>query len=290
MNPTPRRTLLRPLAGMLAVGLAAGALAACGDDDEDEAAKPAKKPTALPLSVNGEGKKAAITIPDTVTPGVVEITFQNNTGARHDAQLVRVEGDHSEAEVLKVVGADEAKTPEWLFAAGGVAALAPHTRGTSTQELEEGTYYVVDTEPDGKAPTAKFEVTGEPAEGELPDAPATITAKEYSFTTSGLKPGVNTVRFENTGKELHHTIALPLKGDATLEDVKKLFSSKGEPEGPPPFDEKKAVGTTVLDAGQAQVTQLKLNAGRYVLACFISDRTGGPPHVAKGMVSEVEVR
>lgn len=288
MNRTPRRTLLRPLAGVLAVGLAAGALAACGDDDDEEAAQPAKKPTALPISVNGEGKDTKIVAPETVTPGVVEVLFQNNTGDRHDAQLIRVEGDHSAQEVLKAIRSEDAKTPEWMFAAGGVGTLAPQTRATSTQELEAGTHYIVDTE--GRGQAVKLEVAGEPGEGELPDAPATITAKDYSFTATGLKPGQNTIRFENVGKELHHVVALPLRGNATLAEVKKLFASEGEPEGPPPFDEKKAVSTVVLDANQAQVTQLRLNAGRYVLACFIADRAGGPPHVVKGMVNEVEVR
>ncbi len=30
--------------------------------------------------------------------------------------------------------------------------------------------------------------------------------------------------------------------------------------------------------------------GKYSLVCFIEDRKGGPPHVAKGMVGETTVR
>lgn len=50
-------------------------------------------------------------------------------------------------------------------------------------------------------------------------------------------------------------------------------------------------GTTVLDGGAKQVTQLELaKPGKYALLCFIQDRAGGPPHIAKGMIAEVDVR
>ncbi len=31
-------------------------------------------------------------------------------------------------------------------------------------------------------------------------------------------------------------------------------------------------------------------SGKYAALCFIPDRQGGPPHVAKGMVSELTVK
>ena len=46
----------------------------------------------------------------------------------------------------------------------------------------------------------------------------------------------------------------------------------------------------MLDGGNKQVVQLELQRGNYALLCFVSDRQGGPPHVAKGMIQEVEVR
>ena len=33
-----------------------------------------------------------------------------------------------------------------------------------------------------------------------------------------------------------------------------------------------------------------LKPGKYALLCFISDRQGGPPHIAKGMITEATVR
>jgi hypothetical protein len=47
----------------------------------------------------------------------------------------------------------------------------------------------------------------------------------------------------------------------------------------------------VAEGGLKQVVELELpKAGKYALICFVADRRGGPPHAAKGMVSEVAVK
>ena len=137
--------------------------------------------------------------------------------------------------------------------------------------------------------TAEIEVTGEAKTAELPKTDAKVTAGEYEFSASGLKAGTNEVEFDNAGKELHHLIAFPYARGTTLAKVKKAFKQEGEPSGPPPVDFENGVGTAVLEGGDKQVVPLELKAGKYALVCFISDRKGGPPHVAKGMIVEAAV-
>ena len=45
----------------------------------------------------------------------------------------------------------------------------------------------------------------------------------------------------------------------------------------------------MLEGGTSQQLDVNLQPGRYAFFCFISDKQGGPPHVVKGMVSEVTV-
>jgi len=111
----------------------------------------------------------------------------------------------------------------------------------------------------------------------------------YGFRLEGLKPGTNEVHFQNTGRELHHALFVPLRKGATLAQAEKLFSSDRPPSGPPPVDFSKIVGTKVIDAGIEQNITLELAAARYAVICFISDRKGGKPHVAKGMIEEITV-
>jgi hypothetical protein len=264
----------------------------CGSDDGSgaEAAK-----LAVEASDPSKGK-IALEAPESVKAGAVEITLTNSGKGPHGAQLVRVEGDHTADEVVeKVLETPEgAPTPEWAFAAGGVAPVPPGKSGTATVTLEPGSYYIADDAGGeeqanaGNGGITAFEVTGEGG-GELPKTDATIVASEYTFETSGLRAGKNRLTFENSGKELHHAIAFPLREGATVADLKELFASDKPPAGPPPFDEKKIVGTSVLEGGLSQVADIEFESGTYALVCFISDRKGGPPHVAKGMISELKV-
>ncbi len=185
-----------------------------------------------------------------------------------------------------MVSSEGGPLPQWLHGGGGVGTVNPGQSASATDLLEPGRYFVTDT--DGGA-SAEFEVTGEASDAELPSTPATITTKEYGFETSGLKAGKQKITFDNAGKELHHVIAFPYREGTTLDTVKKAFAEQGRPSGPPPFDFENIVGTAVLEGGQKQVTQLELKQGKYALVCFISDRKGGPPHVAKGMITEAVV-
>jgi hypothetical protein len=271
-------------------------LAGCGGDD-----RTAEPPRPVYLSVSKSGNEYELASPATIEAGLVEISLQVDTPdtEEHEAQFVRVEGDHSLAETLEVLTSEDgAATPSWLFAGGGVGASKGNTTVAVTQILQPGTYYVFDLgEGEGdnvpsyaeQGATATIEVTGDVGDAELPPSDATVTASEYSFATDGLVVGRNQIRFDNAGDELHHIIAIPYESGATLEQVKAFATSDAPPDGPPPVDFARASVTAVLEGGDSQITELYLSSGKYAFICFVSDRAGGPPHAAKGMVNEVVV-
>jgi hypothetical protein len=281
--------------------LALGA-AACGDDEDDAADSGnqggtvetgSEAPATLQFTVTEQGKKATLEAPAEAKSGVTKISLRNEGKRVHEAQIVRVTGGQSADEVLKAVGGEEgAPIPEWIEDGGGVGTTEPGRTGEVIQELAPGDYVAFDTQSE-KPVTAEFTVTDEQgSDAELPETEATLTAKDYSFETSGLKAGDNVITFENTGKELHHAVILPITPGATSAEVREfLASDEGEgPEGPPPVDFEGAAFTAVIDGGIKQVTRIPMKAGKYALTCFISDRSGGAPHVAKGMITEIEVK
>ncbi len=276
----PRLALCAPVA-VLCV------LAGCGQGGSSAEPKP------LSLELTESGDKASYSgAPREVPAGLARISLKNGGEAPHEAQLLRVDGEHSAQEVLQVIVETQqgAPIPEWLHAAGGVATTPPGQTATAEQPLEEGTHYVLDLESEdpSKGAQATFNVTGGRGGAEPPEAPAKITASEYKFQTSGLKPGKNRVRFENAGQEAHHVIMGPIKPGKTIDDVRTFArTEKGED---PLGGEEKVVGTAVLDGGMSQVVDFNLEKGKYAALCFITDRKGGPPHVAKGMVMEVDVQ
>ena len=266
---------------------AAMALSACGDDDDEDGGGGGGDAAAGPsqLSITASGNK--LSVEGSPQPGVAEVTLTNEGQGEVAAQLVRIEGNHSPAEVKKVYsGAGEGKPiPDWLRAEGGVGTVGPGESATVTQELEEGTYYAANDESDTPS-FDTFEVSGETSDAELPEADATVTAEDYSFESEGLTAGKVTLAFENAGVEPHHVLALPLQKGKTIDDFKAFVRTE---KGPPPVDFRRGVTSTVIDGDKTLVQDVTLQKGEYVMVCFISDRAGGKPHALKGMISPATV-
>lgn len=245
-----------------------------------------------------------------VKSGLVTMTLTNSDKVPRSAGIVRLLGDHTVDDFLKVVESDEQgfPIPGWIEDGGGVSTVEPGDTASVTQVLAPGRYAISDDETaggDGEGPghaqrgaKGEFTVTGPASDAELPAQPATLTAtdagegddREYGFEFKGLKAGTNQVRFENTGQELHHAVMFPINKGKTIEDVTAAFASDGPPKGPPPVDFDKAFHTQVIDGGVAQNIELDLQPGSYAVVCFIQDRKGGKPYVANGMIDELAVK
>ena len=283
---TQNRLRLRALT-LLAAVLSLALLAACGDDDDSGSGGGSGDAAAFEVSAKNAGGSVAFDAPKTAEAGLTAITLANDTKKPEDLQLIKVEGDHSEQEVVAAynqVGRGGAPIPDWFLAGGGVPTIPAGDSATVEQVLEPGTYYGFTSGTQGHM---SFDVTGEASDAEVPDADATVSAFEYGFKAEGLKSGENQIRFENIGAQPHHMLAFPIIGNATVEDVKKFVKTE---KGKPPVDFEQEVSTAVLEGQDTQLVDLEFGKpGRYALLCFISDRQGGPPHAVKGMVAEVEV-
>lgn len=289
--------------GTTAAAAAALGASSGGDDGASVASAAAgRAPANVALKVTKQGSgKWRLRAPKTVRAGLVRLTLEVPAGrVTHDAQLIRVEGDHTAKEVLAVIADQASAIPKWAFLAGGVGQTDGSAPGRTVQRLQPGRYFIVDTdEPEGddvpsyaeSGAITTLEVTGKPTKAELPRASGgAITAREYGFTTRRLRAGRVRVGFRNAGRQPHHVIAFPYNPGTTFADAKAFFAAEGEPTGPPPVDFARAFRTAALEGGNAQVAELRLKRGKYALICFLTDRAGGPPHLAKGMIAEAVVR
>ena len=239
-------------------------------------------------------------LPTSLKGGNIQFELTNTGKEPHDLQIVRIDGVHSTADVMKVINTEGGPIPTWLHGNGGINTVGPGGVGRATVNLGAGKYLFICTETNEKTKTAhatagmavNVTVTGAKAAA-LPAATATITAKEYGFETKGLKVGKNIVEFVNAGKELHHFQMFPIAAGKTIADVKTFLAASpaAAPTGPPPVDFEKGVGSSVIEKSEgSELTEITLVAGRYAIACFISDRAGGPPHFTKGMLTEVVIK
>jgi hypothetical protein len=288
------------------------ALAACGGTDEKSASAPAAKApppktTVLTVSETQPSKKRyALEGIKAIPAGPVRIDFTTQARGEHQIQLVRVDGDHSEAEVRKILLAEDAAVPDWLHAAGGVTGVRSAAGRSTTEILPPGRYYALDDDRQGepvpsaaeRGAFATFEVTGEAQSASLPKTTATVNATDtadhkHSYEVSGLKVGVNTVLFRNESKEeLHHIVIFKLQPGRTAQDAKTFLMTQGKAPGPPPVDFENGDSTAILDQKTEMVTTLNLRkAGDYVMVCFVPDRDGkGKPHFLEGMIKQVSVQ
>ena len=262
--------------------LAASVVTGCGDDEGDSGSD---KPGELSVTLVQDGTKGRFTAPKSVEAGLVNIRFKNRSRDDAGLQLIRVEGGHTVAQAIKAGaawGEKDQALPDWIRLEGGTQNVPAGKSASSTQVLQPGTYGVLDRDSN-----VSFEVIGEGG-GELPDAPGTVEASEYSFSATGLKRGVNDLLIANQGREPHIMVGLPINPGSTIADVRRFLTIE---KGKPPFSEKEAVSTPILDGGAQQVVNINLKkSGSWALVCYIPDRKGGPAHTAKGMISEVQVR
>ena len=273
----------------VAATIASGALlAACGDDDEGDSGEASAEPAQIQITATGDGPFNFEVDTAEAPAGAAEISLVNEAGSGTDGQLVYSAEERTDDEVLAEFQKAVTGKPvaDWFEGGGGPGTAEPGATTTATQELKPGTYWVIgsgDDPPEGEL--ASITVTDEEG-AELPETEGTVEAVDYSFSADGLTAGTNPVLLDNTGEQWHHFIASKMADGATIDDVQKFFETE---KGKPPLTEENQIESTVMEGGTSQVVDLELEAGKYAVFCFIADKQGGPPHIERGMIAEVEV-
>jgi hypothetical protein len=123
------------------------------------------------------------------------------------------------------------------------------------------------------------------AGGDTPEL--AILAKEYSFTTaSSVKAGFVKVTLENEGKEHHQAQFLRINDGVTPQQLQEAASDT--------TGAKLLALTTItggvngIGGGETQSAVTELDAGSYLMLCFL-EAPDGVPHVAKGMQAQFTV-
>ena len=113
----------------------------------------------------------------------------------------------------------------------------------------------------------------------------TFIARDFGFEGPAQIPaGVTTFRLDNQGKELHHLVIARIDGGRTYDS---LLAAMRKP-GPPPAWMHLVGGPNAGMPGASSNATIDVGEGHYAILCFIPS-ADGVPHMAKGMVSPLEV-
>jgi plastocyanin len=301
--------------------------AACGDDDDDGGSATTEtteestggdtggEATALDVTAVDYGYQGA---PEEIAAGAVDLTFTNEGAVSHEFALVEI-GDTDLDTFIEdfspVVSDEGAPFPEYATAVALPAEIPAGESIQSTFLVEEGTYALFCTltgDPEGTPPeegSGEEELQGEAhwnrgmiqtlevtegETGELPEATSSITAVDYGFEVD-VTAGDSAYNFVNDGPDEVHFGGISVFPEGTTpEAAEAAFATLLTSEGPPPEGAvlPEDVGFSGIYSqglgGTSELFGTTFESGRtYVVACFIQDRAGGPPHAIAYNMFEV---
>jgi len=233
-------------------------------------------------------------LPKEIAAGPTRLELVNQGHELHHAQLIRLEQGKTLADLASLDPA--APPPAWVVPVGGPGAVSPGDSTSVIQTLPAGQYAVfcfipslVDhKEHRMKGMVAGFRVTGKSsAQAKLPKSDLTVRMLDYGYAPSApLVAGKRNIRVVNDGPQLHEMVLVQLPSGKTAADL--LAWNPETATEPPPG--RYVGGTVALPPGGEAIVEATLEAGSYVLICYIPDAKDGKPHLAHGMVLPLTVQ
>jgi hypothetical protein len=260
------------------------------------------------------GQEYSFDLPAEVPGGVVTMSFENRGKLRHEAGIVAAGAtpvDQVIQDLAPVLEGRGTPIPDYLTFHGGVGEIAPGTTSVSTLTLPEGSFVMfcslgdidsVDAlpRPGPQLPPHYSSGMARPFTVRranvdlLPAGHGTVMATDYAFALPPLGAGRKTLLFRNGGAQMHlgAFLAFPEGVDeaGARQALDTVVAAPGgpRPEGVPEPSDAAYVGPFPPRAGGT--FEIDLKHGRtYAVVCFLPDRSGGPPHVANGMLSVFSV-
>ncbi len=268
-----------------ALVIAAGAAAVIG-------MRPAPKETIALPTVRIVARDYGFELPDEIPSGPTRLLLVNEGHELHHAQLVRLE----EGKTLRSLAAlpPGSPPPSWVVPVGGPGAVDPGQSSSVVQSLAPGQYALICFIPSPgdhkehmmKGMVAGFRVVQAKRYAAMPKADLTIRMVDFGYAQSApLTAGKRVLRVVNDGPQMHEMVLVRLAPGKTATDFAN-WNPETATEGPPGSF---VGGTVALSPGGEALVETTLEAGAYVLVCYIPDSKDGLPHIAHGMLMPVTV-
>ncbi len=230
--------------------------------------------------------------PGALSTGWNTIEFRNTGREAHHLQLVRLPDGMTQASFLAKLKENEGAALASVEMVGGVGMLLPGQSQQVTLNLDTpGTYLELCFVPDekgvphlalGMVNTLQVKASAQ-ATSAAPKADLKVKLMDFAFELPEdaiIQAGPQVWEVENAGPEGHEMAIMRLAPGKTLADLDAYMKN---PEGPMPMIP--VGGAQAVTQGRTSYLNVNLEAGDYVLLCFLpSPANAGARHAALGMV------
>jgi len=253
--------------------------------------------TNAPNVVHVVAKDFSLEAPAQIPAGLTTLHLMNEGKEIHQAQILKLTDGKTYADFSAALKAMKpgAPPPSWVVPAGGPNAAPPGGTAAATSTLEPGNYALICFIPstDGVPHAMKGMMTGlvvtaataAPAPEPTPTTTLTLADYKFDFSTP-LKSGENVIRVENAADQPHEVVLIKLAPGKTMKDMQAWLPVSDKDPNVPGMP---AGGVVGLVKGQHAFFTANLDAGDYVLVCFLPDSKDGKPHFAHGMVQAFKI-
>jgi hypothetical protein len=288
----------RALAIALVALASMSVLVGCGGDDDSGTTSEATSTTSTAKATELDVRATDYAFsgsPASIKAGVVHVKLTDASQKEaHQLVFAKLEAGKT-LDDFRTAASSETGNP---FAVGtdygGISGTFPGTSSSATVVLPAGSYvmYCTIPAPDGQPHVAKgmiapLQVTAGDDDAALPDAPETITGRDFGFDVPDGFTGHGAVEFVNESTtQTHELVLFELADGKTGNDVLSFFGPDA-PAGPPPFTA--VTGAASIHPGGKEIFEPDLGPGHYFLACFVPDADTHKPHFMLGMVKELTI-
>jgi hypothetical protein len=118
---------------------------------------------------------------------------------------------------------------------------------------------------------------------------AEVTMVEYAYQVSGQLGSNGTLRVKNAGAEFHMMGLGLIKPGKTFADAQAALESEDEADDGEVVEQIAMPGHFIGPGSEAGITARGLTPGNYVMVCYVNVEGEEMPHVARGMIGQLEV-
>lgn len=227
-------------------------------------------------------------VPPELPAGIANVSFVNSTDAPYAPLVARLnEGVTTDALMEALAQGPEASLP--LVSLLGGTQIGPQSSFNATFDLKPGTHVVLNFA--GESAPQLFTVAeGNVSAETAPEADVTVSLLDFAFSLpTTISAGEQTWALENKGEQWHEMGIYRIDDSTTIAELRDIMQQMVSSDAAAELPVEQVGFWMPLQQHERAWFNINLDAGTYVVVCFLPDFASGHAHMNLGMVQLLTV-